>query len=133
MFELMNKIDMDKRFTGAIKAIYSEQNSKLVINSDLTDGFKIEKGVLLSEIQKAKEIKGITYKSFSYKYKAFADDVMFVIEDPIENITILLEKIQRFGKVAGFYLNRMKSKILCKNMTNLQKMKVSELSQCEVV
>lgn len=150
MFELMHKMDMGNRFIGAIKAVYSQQNSKLVINADLTDGFKIEKGVrqgcplspllfvmvlevLLREIQKDKEIKGINYKGFSYKYKAFADDVMFVIEEPMDNITKLLEKIQRFGKVAGFYINRQKSKIMCKNMTNAQKLKLSEISQCEVV
>lgn len=136
MFELMRRLDLGKRFTDAIIAVYTQQFSTLVINTDLTDKFRIEKGtrqgcplspllfvmvleVLLLEIQEAREIKGLSYKKIAYKYKAFVDDIMFVIEDPVDNLPKVLSKIQRFGELAGFYLNTTKSKILCKNMTEV--------------
>lgn len=55
-------------------------------------------------------------KEFRYKYRAFADDIMFITEDPLLTLPLLLKKIKEFGDLAGFYINNNKSNILCKNM-----------------
>lgn len=40
----------------------------------------------------------------------------YLLEDPIMTIPYLMNKINEFGILAGFHLNKGKSKILCKNM-----------------
>lgn len=40
-------------------------------------------------------------RGFNYKCRAFADDIMFILEDPLETIPKLLKKIKEFGDFAG--------------------------------
>lgn len=48
--------------------------------------------------------------------------MVFFLEDPRKNVIRLLEKIE-FGQLAGFYINKTKSKLLLKNITKKEKMK----------
>lgn len=73
--------------------------------------------VLLRDIQEDDELRGIKLKGHHYKYRAFADDVLFFMEEPQISVPKLIEKISEFGNLAGFYINKQKSKLLCKNMT----------------
>lgn len=57
------------------------------------------------------------YLFFWFSNKFYFDDIVFIVEDLIETIPCLVKKINNFGVLAGFYLNKSKSKILCKNMT----------------
>lgn len=68
-------------------------------------------------MQEDAELTGIKLKGLQYKYRAFADDVLFIMEEPLDTIPKLITKINEFGEVAGFWINRKKSKLLCKNMT----------------
>lgn len=52
-----------------------------------------------------------------YTLRAFADDIVFNLEDPINSLPHVIQKINDLGKLAGFFLNQNKSKILCKNMS----------------
>lgn len=89
--------------------------------------------ILLNKIQEDKHLEGIKIRHFHYKYRAFADNVVFFMEDPKTNLPKLIETIERFGKWAGFYINKNKSKLLLKNINNEEQNLIGILSQCEVV
>lgn len=72
---------------------------------------------LLCEVQKYNDIKGMKIKGFTYKYRAFGNDVMFIVENPIDTLPVLLNKIKGFGDLAGFYVNKEKLNMMCKNMS----------------
>lgn len=61
-------------------------------------------------------IKGLKHRKQEYKLRAFADDILFIVEDPLNSFYPLLERMREFGALAGSYLNEKKSKIICKNM-----------------
>lgn len=65
--------------------------------------------VLLKDVQSDPEIYIIKYKGFQYNYRAFADDILFIIEDPIDTMPKLIMKITEFGRLAGFYINKKKN------------------------
>lgn len=119
----------------------------IIINNETSKNLKIQKGtrqgcplspllfvmvleILLRTVQHDNEI---SHKGFHYKYRAFADDVLFIAEDPKVTMLKLLNKITEFGKLAGFYINRQKSKIICKNMDKKQQKELEDLTQCENV
>ena len=52
----------------------------------------------------------------TYKIKAFADDLILTTETPQESIARALEIIEEYGSLAGFKLNKTKTKMLVKNM-----------------
>lgn len=72
--------------------------------------------VLLNSIQKDENIKGIKIKNHHFKYRAYADDIVFFVQDPEENLQKMINKIEEFGQLAGLYINKKKSKILLKNV-----------------
>lgn len=61
--------------------------------------------IILKQVKDDKEIKGLKLKGFSFNYRAFADDVIFTVENPIQTLPILL-KIKESGDLAGFYINK---------------------------
>lgn len=46
-------------------------------------------------------------------YQAFADEIMFITENPTETISKLFEVIKKIGELVDFYINE-KTKIMCK-------------------
>lgn len=119
---LLEKMDFSNRFTDAIKGISKNQSSHLIINNEKSANFQLWKGtrqgcplsplifilvmeVMLSNIQLNKEIKGLNLKQYTYKYHAYADDVMFIAEDPLKTLLIILDEVNKFGQLAGFYIN----------------------------
>lgn len=79
-----------------------------------------------------KEITGLKIKSQVYKYRAFANNVMFIIENPTETMPRLLEEIKGFGELASFYIKKFKAKILCKDMTKKRQEELNKISGCEI-
>lgn len=123
--------------------------ASLIINSNTTKSFLVKKGVrqgcplspllfilvleiLLQKITNREEIKGLKIKNECYKYRAFADDIMFIMENPAKSIPKLFEVIKEFGDQAGFYVNKTKTKIMCSNMTNSRREELSALTGCEI-
>uniref|UniRef100_A0A670I1C2 Reverse transcriptase domain-containing protein n=1 Tax=Podarcis muralis TaxID=64176 RepID=A0A670I1C2_PODMU len=122
-------------FENGIEAIYSEQKAKLIVNNVVTEEFHIEKGtrqgcplspllfisvleVLLNMIRKDRQVQGIRVGAKQYKLKAFADDLVLTLQEPESSTKRVLELIQEFGRVAGFKLNKQKTKVLAKNLTS---------------
>lgn len=84
--------------------------------------------ILLVQVREDPEILGLRCKGFVFKYRAFADDIMFITENPTKTLPILIGKIKKFGDLAGFYLNKTKSKIMCKNVDKNQQKIIEELT-----
>ncbi|XP_062986041.1 protocadherin gamma-A10-like [Elgaria multicarinata webbii] len=73
-----------------------------------------------------KKIGGIKIKKESYKLRAFADDVVLTLEDPLKGIEVLMHKLKEFGVVASFKVNKQKTKILTKNLNSQDQSKLIE-------
>lgn len=96
---LLEKIDVGINFLNAIKGIYNEQKSYLLVNGENTKDFQICRGtrqgcqlslllfifvleVLLKKVQDHKEISGLKFDKNEYKYRAYA--VMFYLLQKIQ-------------------------------------------------
>lgn len=81
--------------------MYQDQQAALFINNELMEKFKVRKSTrqacslflllfvmvleyLLKQIRKDVNVKGLNHKGFEYKLKVFADDIMFILEDPVK-------------------------------------------------
>uniref|UniRef100_G1KWN3 Reverse transcriptase domain-containing protein n=1 Tax=Anolis carolinensis TaxID=28377 RepID=G1KWN3_ANOCA len=73
--------------------------------------------MLLNNIREDKELTGIKIRKEEYKIRAFADDMICIIENPLENIQNWLKKIEEFGKVSGLKINKNKTMIMTKNIS----------------
>lgn len=51
-----------------------------------------------------------------YKLRAFVEDVLLILEDPVRGVELLMKKLKEFGVVAGFKINKQKTKLVTKNM-----------------
>lgn len=150
MKKIFEEMSFGDKFLCAINKIYSKQSAEIKINNELTESFLVQKGtrqgcplspllfilvleILFKNIQKDEDIKGIKIKNHQFKYRAFADDIVFFLHDPEKNILKLLGKIEEFGQHAGFYINKNKSKILLKNLQKGAKDVIEKMTGCDVV
>lgn len=68
-------------------------------------------------IREDTQIKSLKMRGEEYKLQAFADDFVFILENPIDSVIQLLKTLQDYGQVTGLKINFNKTKILTKNMT----------------
>lgn len=54
------------------------------------------------------------------------------MENPIETTPVLFEVIKEFGDLSGFYINKNKTKIMCKNMQTSKQEELAKITGCEV-
>uniref|UniRef100_A0A2D4PAM0 Reverse transcriptase domain-containing protein n=1 Tax=Micrurus surinamensis TaxID=129470 RepID=A0A2D4PAM0_MICSU len=71
-------------------------------------------------------------KKEKYKLQAFADDLIFILQDPQETGSKLIKKIEEYGEMAGFKINREKIKILVKNITEKQKKELTKILDIQI-
>ncbi|CAI5787440.1 Hypothetical predicted protein [Podarcis lilfordi] len=133
MLKNLEHMEVGKDFYNGVKAIYTEQKAKLIINNSVTEEIKVQKGtrqgcplspllfimvleILLNSIRQNGKIKGVEVGQNVYKTKAFADDLVIMTEDPTITMAEILKEIDQFGEVAGFRLNKRKTKMIVKNM-----------------
>uniref|UniRef100_A0A2D4L702 Reverse transcriptase domain-containing protein n=1 Tax=Micrurus paraensis TaxID=1970185 RepID=A0A2D4L702_9SAUR len=141
-------MDFGQKFLNVLVAIYDKQQAKILINDHMTDKLEIQKGmrqgyplspllfILTLEtqtriIRKEPEIKGLKNRE-EYKLQTFADDLVFILEDPENSGPKLIEKLEEFGKVVGLKINRKKTKILTNNMTKIQKENLTMVMDIQV-
>uniref|UniRef100_A0A803TMB0 Reverse transcriptase domain-containing protein n=1 Tax=Anolis carolinensis TaxID=28377 RepID=A0A803TMB0_ANOCA len=146
---LLKEVDIGYQFLNAIEAIYNKQEASLLINGQQTEPFKIEKGTrqgcplsplififalntLMIKIRKDHDLKGTKIRGQEYKIRAFADDIICIIEEPKYQINNWINKIEEFGKLAGLKINKLKSKILTKNITKQNQEKLQESTGIKV-
>lgn len=52
-----------------------------------------------------------------FKLRAFTDDQMLILENPLQGVGILMEKLNDVGMLAGSKVSNQKAKMLTENMT----------------
>lgn len=149
---VIKKLKLGKKIENAILVIYCKPKANIIINNDLSRNINIQKGIrqgcvlspllfimvleiLLRAIQEDAEIARTTFfntkvltpkKGFQYKYRAFEDDILFFVKDPLETMPKLLRRINESRNLAGFFINKNKSKLIFKNMTVMQQKSLME-------
>lgn len=108
----------------AISQIYSLQQTRLLLNGELTTFISICKGMrhgyplspllfilslegFLNQIRQHPMIKGLKIKGFQYKCQAFVDDLI-ILEDFQYSIAPLCSTLNAYGLVSGFKANKQK-------------------------
>uniref|UniRef100_A0A803SLD7 Reverse transcriptase domain-containing protein n=1 Tax=Anolis carolinensis TaxID=28377 RepID=A0A803SLD7_ANOCA len=146
---LMREIDLGFQFINAIQAIYEDQKATIWINGFKTEEIKINKGTrqgcplsplififametLLETIREDPKLKGTRIRGSHYKIRAFADDLICIIEDPMEDIKKWLKVMEEYGNVAGFKINKNKSMMLTKNINKIDQEKLKTISGLQV-
>lgn len=98
MKQLLMEIAFGGKCQNVIEKIYSKQEAAIRINKDLTETLHVQKGtrqgcplspllfilvleVLLKSIQEDDCVKGIKIKGFHFKYWAYADDIVFFVQN----------------------------------------------------
>lgn len=127
----MEILELSSNTISVIKAIYLKQLAAIKINNDTFEYFKISKGMrqgcplspllfimaiefLLIRVREEQNIKGLKIKEHQYKIRAFMEDLVFILEEPLTSIPNTIQVIEEFKKIAGFYLNQNKCKLLLK-------------------
>uniref|UniRef100_A0A803TBI3 Reverse transcriptase domain-containing protein n=1 Tax=Anolis carolinensis TaxID=28377 RepID=A0A803TBI3_ANOCA len=142
---LFQELDLGFQIQNGINSIYEDQWAKIQLNGQETNKFGINKGtrqgcplsplifimaleILLRAIRRDTNLQGIRLDKQDYKYRAFTDDVICIIENPIQNIQNWLRKIEEFGNVAGLRINKKKTMILTKNMSKTKQKELHDIS-----
>uniref|UniRef100_A0A670IVT3 Reverse transcriptase domain-containing protein n=1 Tax=Podarcis muralis TaxID=64176 RepID=A0A670IVT3_PODMU len=149
LIKCMERAGIRGPFLEGIRAIYSNQRAKLIVNGNLTNSFKITKGtrqgcplspllfimvleVILNKIRGTSGIRGIKIGKKEYKVKAYADDLVISIEEPLERINVVIGVMEEFGRLSGFKLNKTKTKMLVKNLDEQTKNKIETESGIKI-
>nr|GEZ82414.1 hypothetical protein [Tanacetum cinerariifolium] len=80
--------------------------------------------VLSRNIRQDERIHGVKIKKETFKLRAFADDLVLMLENPLKDIELLMNKLKEFGSFAGFKVNKQKTKIVTKNMKTQDQLKL---------
>uniref|UniRef100_A0A670KCB4 Reverse transcriptase domain-containing protein n=1 Tax=Podarcis muralis TaxID=64176 RepID=A0A670KCB4_PODMU len=150
LLQCLGKAGIEGPYLKGIRAIYSEQQARMIINDNLTKPFKIKKGtrqgcplspllfimvleVIANRIREAANVRGIKIGNKEFKLKAYADDLVLSVENPVDSASKVVELLEDFGRLSGFRLNRKKTKVLIKNMTEQEKIHLEEKIGIKVV
>ena len=120
MIKTLQKAGIEGTYFNIIKAIYDKPTAKIILSGEKLKVFTLRSGtrqgcplspllfnivleVLATTIRKEKEIKGIQIGK-EVKLSLFADDMILYIENPKDATRKLLELINEFGNIAGYYI-----------------------------
>lgn len=101
--------------------------------SAFTSTFHYGRRNSFKNVREDKEISSLNHQGYEYKLRVFADDIVFFPENQIKILPGIIQKINNFGKLAGFYLNQNKSKILHKNMSGARIEALAKFTDCDIV
>ena len=126
MIKTVQKVGIEGTYLNMIKAIYDKPTANIILNGEKLEAFPLRLGkrqgcplspllfnivleVLAIAVREEKEIKGIQIGKEEVELSLFADDMILYIENPEDATRKLLERINEFGKVAGYKFNAQKS------------------------
>uniref|UniRef100_A0A8C5MGZ6 Reverse transcriptase domain-containing protein n=1 Tax=Leptobrachium leishanense TaxID=445787 RepID=A0A8C5MGZ6_9ANUR len=77
---------------------------------------------LLASIRTNTEIDGLQGKVNCHKVSAYADDLMFLLTNPVTSLPVVIQELHNFGSLAGLAINEEKSEILNITMTRMEQL-----------
>ena len=127
IMKTLSKLRIEGTFLNTIKAIYERPTANIILKGQKLRAFPLRSGtrqgcplspllfnivleVLPTAIRQEKAIKGIQIGKEEMKLSLFADDMTVYTENPIDSTKKLLDRINEFGKTAGYRVNTQKSK-----------------------
>lgn len=142
-------MECGETFARLVKEIYSRQYTRIVINADRTNLLKITNGTrqgcplspllfiltlqpLLIQLRNNTDIKGLKIRNQEFKIQAFVDDILLILENPINSIQVTVDILEEYIEWAGMKKNKNKTQILCKNLSQSQKEELEEKSKIKV-
>lgn len=87
--------------------------------------FMLSLEILNTKIRDDRRIKGLKING-EFKLQAYAEDLVFIIEDPKELLVYLMEHLKEYRQVAGLKINYEKAKLLLKNVKEKEKQKMEK-------
>uniref|UniRef100_A0A8C5QAN6 Reverse transcriptase domain-containing protein n=2 Tax=Leptobrachium leishanense TaxID=445787 RepID=A0A8C5QAN6_9ANUR len=129
LFQTLKRYGVGEAFLCWITALYSTPTARVRVNGALTAAFQIHNGTrqgcplspllfalslepLLSSIRQNVGIKGIQGAHAEHKVSAYADDLMFILPDPVGSMPEVVKELHEYGLLSGFKINVSKSEIL---------------------
>lgn len=126
LFQTLRAFNFGDRFISLIKVMYNNIHSAVINNGNITEFFKLEKGVrqgcplsaylfilalevLALSIRKNSLIKGFKIGTKEVKLSMLADDLTCILRD-LDSVHNLLDTIKRFSQCAGLKMNQEKTK-----------------------
>lgn len=133
-----------------VSEIYSQQHTRVYVNEDITNRLDISKGTrqgcplspllfilslepLLNQFRNNKNIKGLKIRKQEYKLQAFADNVLLILEEPENSIQKTMEVLEQYQKWVGMKINKNKTQILRKNISQKQRQELEERFKFKIV
>lgn len=107
IINVLKELELGQNAISAIQAIYQNQSAAIKLNNDTSKYLKISKGtrqgcplspllfimvieILLIKIREDQNIKGLKIREHQYKTRSFADDLVFILEKPVESIARMI-------------------------------------------
>lgn len=142
---LLDRVKVGDIFGKWVQEIYCEQYAQLIVNQGKSEPFQISKGTrqgcplspllfilvlesLNNRVRIEKNIKGLKIKKYEYKMRLYADDIVYILEDPIFSIKNVIQILEEFQEISGLKVNKEKTVMLTKNMSNEEKVTLVEES-----
>lgn len=112
-----------------ISALYNFLTAQLRISGTLSDPFTLHNGTrqgcplspilfalslepFLSMVRHNPCIHGVSIGKSEHKYTAYADDILFYVQQPLRSLPNLMLEFSNFSDISNFKINMTKSEIL---------------------
>uniref|UniRef100_A0A8C5PM05 Reverse transcriptase domain-containing protein n=1 Tax=Leptobrachium leishanense TaxID=445787 RepID=A0A8C5PM05_9ANUR len=129
LFQTLKHYGIGENFLNWIRALYSTPSARVKVNGAFTAAFQIRNGTrqgcplspllfalslepLLSSIRQNASITGVQGHSTMHKVSAYADDLMFLLPDPVKSMPAVIGELQEYGSLSGYKINVAKSEVL---------------------
>uniref|UniRef100_A0A803SLF5 Reverse transcriptase domain-containing protein n=1 Tax=Anolis carolinensis TaxID=28377 RepID=A0A803SLF5_ANOCA len=146
---VLKSLDIGEKLQNAIETIYSTQEAKILINGIESKKISIQKGtrqgcpispllfiivleILLNIIRDDENLKGTEIRGYKYKCRAFADDMICIIEDPINKTRNWIKRIEEYGEMTGLKINLEKTQAMSKNISVDRKRRLEETTGVKI-
>lgn len=130
IFKILGKVNFGEKFIQEFCSIYTFQQAHIVTRA-LTKLCEIQQSsgqgcllsplcfilvleVLIKDIKQDEKAVGVKIKNEKYKLRTFADDLVLFLQDSQSGVEYLMKKLNGFGTLAGFKINKQKTKMLVK-------------------
>ena len=116
LYLTLERFGFSEKTIQCIKSLYSKQSARIKVNGSLSDRFALERGTrqcsclsacptlfalyiepLAQMIRQEDVITGIDINDQNHTISVFADDVLFILKDPVNSFMKLIQILEHSG------------------------------------